>query len=211
MRTLPLLALCLGFVTAAGCGKSNPAPSGGEGRTVPAGRPDDTPPAIPGGEQFENPNYKLWDRFPVGTCVTQRTTTENEDNTAKTVTTIKYTLKQKADDYLLLESQATTVHYTGRTETNPPDETKIRKTFTLPPGAKPPTPPKAESGTETLTVAGKEYQTRWVKGKDHTEAGELLSQTWSSDEMPGGLVKSVSKVPAKRATITVEVIDVKIP
>ena len=60
-------------------------------------------------------------------------------------------------------------------------------------------------------MLGKTYKTTWTKSKDFTEAGELTIQNWTSPDMPGGLVRSVSKVPAKKATITVEVTEVKIP
>lgn len=151
-------------------------------------------------------------RAGAGSVVVHRTTTENENNkTEKTVTTIVYALKQKTDDFIVVESQATTVHYTGRVETNPPSETKTRKTFSLPPGAKRPEPKKAEEGTEELTVAGKRYKATWTREKSSTEAGDLFAQTWSSAEIPGGLLKSVSKVPSKKATITVEVTEVVIP
>jgi hypothetical protein len=210
MRTVAALVYCVGLILIAGCGQSNTTPIPPVAVTI---QPDDGPVPIPGGEHIESPVYKLWARFPVGSRVTQRTTTENESNTEKTVTTIAYTLKQKTDEYVVVESQATTNHYDGRVEKNPPSETKTRKLFTLPPGAKKPDGFKGqrEEGEEALQVAGKDYKTKWFKSKDFTEAGELLSQTWTSEEMPGGLVKSVSKVAAKKATITVEVTAVTIP
>ncbi|HVL11198.1 MAG TPA: hypothetical protein VM529_01445 [Gemmata sp.] len=184
--------------------------------------PDDAiiPPDIqnrpaPSGETVENPTYKLWAGFPTGSSVTQRTTTENEDNTEKTVTTITYTLKERTDDHIVVESKATTVHYTDRVEENPPDQVKTLKVLPLPPGVKKEdwgkSPQGAETGEETLTVLGKEYKCSWVKTKGFTEAGDIYTQNWSSRQMPGGLVRSVSKVPAKKATITVEVTEVKIP
>jgi hypothetical protein len=167
--------------------------------------------SLQGGESFENPVYKRWANFPTGTTVTQRTTTANADSPLKTVTEIIYTLKEKKDDSIVVEFVATTTHTDGRSEKNPPQENNVRKTFVLPPGVKKPPDRKSDEGEESLTVAGRVFKTRWYKGKDFTEAGELSSQTWSSDEMPGGLVKSVSQVPARRATITVEVIEVTIP
>ncbi|AWM37472.1 hypothetical protein GobsT_45590 [Gemmata obscuriglobus] len=204
MRAL-FVVICSGGLTALiGCGK--PAPPAA------AVVPDAEPPPIPGGQTFESPVYKLWAKFPVGSRVVQRTTTENEDNkTEKTVTTISYTLKQKTDEFIVVESQATTTHYTGRVETNPASETKTRKMFSLPPGVKQPEPKKAEEGAENLTVAGKSYKATWTREKGFTEAGDSFTQTWSSDEVPGGLLRSVSKVPSKKATITVEVTEIAIP
>ena len=204
MRSVVSFIFSVGIAALVGCGKPA-APA----VTI---EPGADPGLVTGGESFENPGYKLWAKFPVGSRVVQKTTTETEDNTTgKTVTTISYTLKQKTDDFIVVESQATTAHYTGRVETNPPSETKTRKMFTLPPGVKKPEPKTEEQGEEELTVAGKAYHTKWSKTKDSTEAGPLFLQTWTSEEVPGGLVKSISKVPAKKATITVEVTEVKIP
>lgn len=204
MRVSFAVVCAAALAALAGCGKP-PAP-------VPAPGPSDEPAPIPGGEQFESPVYKLWAKFPVGSRVVQKSTTENEDNkTEKTVTTITYALKQKTDEFIVVESQATTVHYTGRVETNPSAEAKTKKFFTLPPGVKRPEPKKAEEGEDELKVAGKGYKAKWTKEKSYTEAGDLFAQTWTSDDIPGGLLKSVSKVPSKKATITVEVTEVTIP
>ncbi len=208
MRSAVLLALLA--LLASGCGSKSGIPA--RAADARASKPDDRPTPIPGGETFESPVYKMWAKFPAGTTVTRRTTTENEDSPLKTVTSIVYMLKEKTDDSVVVEFVATTTHPDGRVERNPPQENKTRRTFSLPPGIKRDTEKKnQESGEETFKVAGREFKTKWYKSKDFTEAGELVSQTWSSEDMPGGLVKSVSKVPAKRATITVEVTEVRIP
>jgi hypothetical protein len=211
MRSLILLAAFLGVVPATGCGH---APSNANSSiTLGSDRAIDDSPRPAEGEARPNPLYTRWAGFPVGASVTQRTTTENEDSPLKTVTTIVYTLIEKTDEHVVIEFAATTIHPDGRVETNPPERRTNRKSFTLPPGTKKNEPKhaKPEEGEETLTVAGKPYRTSWVRGKDFTEAGELYSQTWSSSEIPGGLVRSVARVPAKRATITVEVVEVAIP
>jgi hypothetical protein len=209
-RLLVLAAVSAVLPAAAGCGSKGET----AGAAPPAAVAEHTGPP-PAGERVENPTYKLWANFPAGTSVTQRTTTENENNTQKTVTTITYTLREKTDDRVVVESRATTVHYTGRVEENPPAAVTTRRYLTLPPGAgkedwgKPPA--GQEEGEEVVTAAGKEYKARWYKSQDTTDAGPLYAQTWTSADIPGGLVKSVSKVPAKQATITVEVTHVHIP
>lgn len=209
MRLVTLIAL-IGFLAAAvGCGtKGNDAPAP---RIV--AKPDDDPPPIPDGETFDDPTYKVWARFPPGTSVTQRTTTENEETKQQTVTTITYTLKERTDRHVLIEFQAKTTHWDGRSEDNPPQELRYRKTYQLPKGAKKdaPAPKGVETGDEMLVVCGKEYATRWEKSNGQSDAGEIVTQTWSCPDIPGGLAKSVSTIPARKGKITVEVTEVKVP
>lgn len=200
-------ALVLVMLGALGCSSR----SGEHSRVGTQPTQDISPPMTPAGESFDNPIYKRWAQFPVGSAVVQRTTTENRDSPLKTVTDIRYTLKEKTADHLVVEFVATTKHPDGRVEKNPPQDNRVQRQFTLPVGAKKAPERKSEEGEESLTIAGRVYSAKWYKGKDFTEAGELTSQTWSCEEMPGGLVKSISQVAARRATITVEVTEVHIP
>ena len=66
-------------------------------------------------------------------------------------------------------------------------------------------------GTETITVRGKQYSTRWYKAKGRVEAGETDTQTWYCDDVPGGLVRSVHRIPAIKKTVTTELVEVRRP
>lgn len=207
---LPILILL--FIALAGCGV-RPAVTpqeNGQGSLV-----EKHALPMPAGEWVEHPLARPWTGFPVGTTVTQTTTTENEDNPAKTVTTIVFHLKEKTDQHVIVESQATTVHYTGRVETNPPREMKAPLQMPLPSGmtleAWKKQTPQGQGTPEKITILRKEYDAYRHQSKDRTEAGELSITAWTSPQIPGELLKSVSKVPAKRATITLEVTAVTIP
>jgi hypothetical protein len=208
MRLLTALLL-FAAVAVAGCGQSDAGPRDAV--------PDDAdvPKASHVGEMVESPSYKLWARFPVGTSVTQRTTTENARFKGKTVTTIVYTVKENDDDHVTVETQATTVRYHGVVEKNPAAVVSYKKMVPLPEGFKKedwgkPTK-EAEAGEEEITVLGKAYKTKWAKRKGRTDAGQETTQTWTSDEMPGGLVKSVTVVPKVQHKSTVEVIKLHVP
>ncbi|MCI0704948.1 MAG: hypothetical protein L0241_28135 [Planctomycetia bacterium] len=211
MRSVPLFLLCVTLL-AAGCGsKGDNAP----GVAARDSDPQGTLPAPTPGELVEHPTYKMWAKFAPGTTITQKTTTDSENSPGQTVTTIVYSLKEKTDDHILLESQATTVYHGGRVEKNPPNTVKTPRLIPLPPGVKKedwgkPTD-KQETGEEVVTAAGKQYKAKWYKSKGSTDAGELFTTTWTSTEMPGGLVKSVSEVPAVKETTTIEVVEVKLP
>lgn len=207
MRTLA--AVSFAALLLAGCGRGGPLPD-----APPAPKPEPvapTPPAPPPpvGERIEHPSYKLWGRFPVGASVTQTTTTRQIDKPDKTVTTIVFTLKAKTDDALVVESQATTAYADGREQANPAEEFTYARWIAPPPGVKKEERPAAP--LEDVTVLGRTFACRKTEVKNPTDAGEMRTETWSSDAMPGGLVKSVSVVPKVNVTSTVEVTELKLP
>ena len=68
---------------------------------------------------------------------------------------------------------------------------------------------KKEEGKETLKIGGVEVKTTWMKYKSKTPTGEHEGQTWLSEDVPGGLVKSVSK--AGDVSTKTELIEIKKP
>jgi hypothetical protein len=193
----------LAAVLALGCGSSPtlPAPT----------TPPDHVVVVPAGPTMENPQYANWARFPVGTRATQKSVTTTEPN--QTVTTTTYTLVEKKDDVLVVEMKAFTKRWDGIEIDNPPEKLRVVKTIAVPPGYEPGRKPKGviEEGEETITVSGKEYKTKWYKGKDSVEGGAVVTQNWSSDDAPGGLVKSVVSIPKQKQTTVIELVAVKLP
>ena len=212
MRVVFLFALAVAPI---GCGaKSDPTPN-------PAiALPDSNPHAIvvpkpPAGELVEHHSYKLWATFPKGTTVTQRTITDSKKSAGHTETTIVYALKDKGDDFVVVESQATTKYADGRTEKNPPSDTRTPRFIALPPGIKredwgKPTE-KGARGEETLKVLAREFKCEWTESKGTTDAGAFVQRVWTSAAMPGGLVKSVTEIKAVEETTTIEVTALTIP
>jgi hypothetical protein len=192
------------LAAALGCGQPASGPA------LPTVPPDHVVVA-PKGETMENPQYTSWARFPVGTKAVQKSVTTTEPN--KTVTTTSYSLVEKKDDVLVVEMQVHTVWWDGHVEDNPPEKLRVVKTIGVPPGYKPGQKPKGvtEEGEETLTMAGREFKTKWYKGRDNVEGGAVESQNWSSDEAPGGLVKSVVRIPKQKQTTVIELVEVKVP
>jgi hypothetical protein len=162
----------------------------------------------------DHPLYLQWGNFPIGTTVVRRTTTDSELTPGMTVTTIVHTLTEKDDKYIVVETQATTEYHDGRVEKNPPDVVRTPRKVALPNGVKREEwgKPKGQAAAEEeVTAAGKTYRARRFESKGSTDAGELYQTVWSADDMPGGLVKSVSKVPKVEETTTIEVTEVKVP
>jgi hypothetical protein len=66
-------------------------------------------------------------------------------------------------------------------------------------------------GKETLTIGGREYAATWYESKGTTEAGESIARTWISDEAPGRVLKSTTRVPKVEKEIVEELVEVKRP
>lgn len=207
MHPLRMVALILAVSPAlGGCGSGTTA---GKASAVAVADPAASP-----GERVENPLYTSWSGFKKGTSVKYREVTASAGGT-KSVLTKTYTLTDLTPELATVEMQVTTHDPDGKKTENPPLPFKNVKMVTLPPGTKKSEMGKAgpllEEGAEAVQLAGKQYKTTWYKTKGHTEAGELLIQIWSSGEVPGGLVKSVSRLVDGRSTTTVELVEVKIP
>ncbi len=214
MRDLRLIivAILISIVTL-GCGikiNKNPEVASKTNETD----SDPNKPTTPA-ELVEHPSYKLWCNFAPGAQVTQKTTTDSANTPGQTVTTIVYTLKEKSRDHVLVETQATTVFHGGRVEANPPSTVRTPRLIPLPPGASKESWGKskdnAEEGEESVAIAGKAYPAKWRKSKGSTDAGELFTTIWTSPEIPGGLAKSLTTVPAVNEITTIEVTNVVVP
>jgi hypothetical protein len=218
MRTPLLLALIPSLLLAAGCGARNADPAAEPIRTavqVEEGPRSDRLPGTPSGEAIENPQYRSWAAFKPGTTVARRSTTEAAGEEGKTVTTTTDTLLEVTDTLVKIRTRTHSRRYDGFEAENPPDEYTIARLIPLPPGVSKVNFGKpargGEEGEETVAVAGKEYRTRWHTGKDRNEAGEVEVRVWSSNEVPGGLVKSVTRIPAIGKTTTIELVEVRTP
>ncbi len=212
MRTLTKIVLFLAFVSFFGCGKDKPA-----ARVVVADEDDDAParttvaPIAPR-EHVDSPLYKSWSAFKKGTTVTHRTVTGSGDY--QTITTTTSTLAELSDEHAVVETQATVKRHDGTVLNNPPERFTNPRRIPLAPGVKKEDFGKAgqiDEGEATLDVGGKTYKTKWTKSKDRIESGAVFSTTWTCDEVPGGIVKSITEVPAIGKKTTVELVEVKTP
>ncbi|QEL20343.1 hypothetical protein [Limnoglobus roseus] len=158
-------------------------------------------------EPFENPTYKQWAAFKPGATATVKT--ESEFNNMKSEVTIISKLVEVGKDKLVLET-TTVSKFNGMEFKQPPTKQDVLKTIDLPktpatgdkPKDKSEDPKgKTEEGTETLKVGGQDVKTKWVKYKNKTTDGEVESQTWMSDEVPGQIVKSVTKTATVKTTM----------
>lgn len=205
-RTYSLACGLLALAFAAGCG-SKPTPS-----PVLLTPEEQAKLSAPAAEQVENPQYRNWAKFPVGTTLTRKMTTDSAKSEGMTVTTFTFKITEKTDEVVLVESQATTEYHGGRVEKNPPVTDRHPRQIALPDGIKKEDWGKPKGGVEeNVTVLGRAYKARKTESKGSTDAGELTQTLWSSEDIPGGLVKSVQRVPKVDETTTIEVTELTIP
>ena len=120
------------------------------------------------------------------------------------------------DDKLVLDTSSMT-KVNGMEIKSPVVKRDVPKTFTIPKVEKPKDDPKVEKpkteeGTETLKVGGVEVKAKWYKVTQDVMGTKTNSQTWTSDDVPGGLVKMVTKTSGTvEGTITMEVVEFKKP
>jgi hypothetical protein len=166
-------------------------------------------------EQVENPQYASWAAFAPGTKAVLRSVTETAGNSAVTTTTKTYRLVSLTSEHAVIDITVRTKRYDGAAIDNPPERFTFPKLMPLPPGvvkADFGKPSAAQArGEESVTIGDKAYSTTWHEGKDRNEAGEVFVKVWTSPAVPGGLVKSVSRIPDIGKSTTIELVEVVLP
>lgn len=170
-------------------------------------------PPVPAGK-LPNPAYASWAKFPVGTAVTIKVA--NDSAGQKSESTMTSTLleltAEKATVEMVIVSKAGGQEYRA-----PPQKQEQARTLDAPPGYD----PKAkapeieglvEQGEKKITLAGKEYKASYAKIKRKTGDIDVTSKIWTSDEVPGTMLKSLSTVGGQYPTTsTMELVEVKKP
>lgn len=168
---------------------------------------------VSGQTTIDNPVYKNWNKFPVGTSVSYRSTTTSEG--FRNVQEYTLELKAKGPDRITIEKRLSVIDSNGIRMNYPAMTSENPRQYKLSKGATPPSeqnqPGLKGEGEEELEIIDRKIKTRWFKATTKVEAGEMDTQSWSSDEVPGGLVKAINATPATGSVNTVEIIGLKIP
>lgn len=164
-------------------------------------------------EVAENPVYKNWEKFPVGSSVTYRSITKTPDFEAIQEYTL--VLKDKTPDRVVIEKQLTSIDPQGNRTTYPAMTSENPKVYKLPKGVKveknKKQPGLKGEGEEELEILGRKIKAQWFKATSKVEAGDTHTSSWSSAEIPGGLIKAENDTPATKSLNTVELISMTIP
>ncbi len=156
------------------------------------------------GQASKTADKHPWAGFKPGSWVKIKSTTLTDvaGNKMSTITETKMTLLEKTADKVVLENEMTMMGQTTKT--------KFEMPLTGPKAAATP-PAKAgvvpKLGSDTVTVAGKSLACKTVEMEMETGGMKIQSKTWTSEQVPGALVKSVSTHKAGQTTS--EVVDFK--
>lgn len=190
-----------------GCGSQSSRP--GSVLVDSVERSDPSAPSV----EVDNPQYLSWASFKKGTQIEYRMVTTAHGREGTTTTTTIYTLIERQAEFLEIEMRARTDRYDGAIVENPPEVLRSARRVKLPPGVLPEHygVQRDSAPREPIVVAGKAYPTRYSQTRDRNEAGEVEVQTWTSPEVPGGLVRSVTNTPAIGKTTTLTLVRVTLP
>jgi hypothetical protein len=168
--------------------------------------------AVSRAEPMENPEFASWSKFKPGTSLTMKTVSQLKDIKSEVKVTTK--LVEVGAEKLVLEMESISV-LNGMEFKAPAMKRDVPKTVDVPKTpeqavAKPGKPEgTTEEGTETVKVSGTEVKTKWFKYKSKANGVEVDGQTWTSDEIPGGMVKMLTN--AGETKMTMEVVEFKKP
>lgn len=165
-------------------------------------------------DTIDNPNYKSWAGQKVGTVVTLNMVTEAGAN--KSDVMMAYTLVALTAEGATVEL-VMTVKTAGMEIKTPARKIENTKVVELPPGRgkdyfeKP--DGLVEQGTETVTVDGVAYKTKWMTTKANAAGVEAEGKLWEADDVPNMTVKLESKVKimGMLSTTTMTLVSVKKP
>jgi hypothetical protein len=166
-------------------------------------------------EKIANPEFAQWSKFKKGTSVTLKTVSEAAG--VRGEMTITMTLVEVGADKLVVATSST-AKANGMEFNSPPMNRDVPRIIELPKGVKKETlenykpEGKYEEGTETLKVAGVEVKTKWYKYKFESEGVKSEGKMWTSDEVPGWVVKTEATTSgAVASTMKTELVEFKKP
>jgi len=142
-------------------------------------------------EMVENPQYKVWSKFGVGSSST--VSGEWTFNNQKMTMSSARKLTEKTDDHVTLEV-IDTMDFGGQARTMPARKVNVpaqaeKKDVT-------------EAGSEDVTAAGKTFSCKIYEMKDIASAHpETKVRFWINPEVPGGIVKMLINSPHGEMTM----------
>lgn len=179
------------LVGAAGCERSGPGPEPAGG-PAPAPAVADGPAGRPSPDWLENPEYRHWTQFPVGTTVVREKQVTSDGGAVHVTTTLK--LVEKSDRQVTVESLVRVVRDGQPLPTNPPQPLVYPARFPLPEGLEAaaferPSLKARPAGTEALKIGPQEFLAEVFTWQEVNETGPMQVTYWRHDQVPGRMVR----------------------
>jgi hypothetical protein len=166
-------------------------------------------------DKVDNPEFANWSKFKKGTSVTLKSV--SSFNNMSSEASITSTLVEVGADKLVIE-MTSVVKSGGMEFKGEPMKRDVSKTVTLPKElkkedfAKGKPPGTYEEGTETLKIAGMDVKTKWYKYKADMDGTKTEAKMWTSEDVPGIMVKSeMTTSGAVTTKTTMEITELKKP
>ena len=191
-----VLVLVLAFGSSLwACGGSEEAPK------------DSGPVKSSGATASKSASTNPWGGFKVGSFVKTKTTVSAQmmGRSTDTTTEMKTTLAELTADKAVLDIETTVMGNTTKTRTEIPLTGAVKTGATAGGQTQNPT-----TGTDNVVVAGKSLACKTIEVETDSAGSKVKTKTWTSDEIPGFMVKSVSTTSgAMNSTTTIEAVDFK--
>jgi hypothetical protein len=162
-----------------------------------------------GSSASKSPSANPWGSFKVGSFVKTKTTvsTQMMGRTTDTSTETRTTLADLTADKAVLDIETTVMGNTTKTRTEIPLTGALQSSPLATSSAQ---GQNLTTGTDNIVVAGKSLECKTTEFETNSAGSQIKTKTWTSDQIPGFLVKSVStSTGAMTSTTTVETIDFK--
>ncbi|HEY4328744.1 MAG TPA: hypothetical protein VGN88_03340 [Phycisphaerae bacterium] len=141
-------------------------------------------------DQIDNPQYKSWAKYKAGTSITLSMVSDMAGNKTEMQTTT--TLLEITADKAVVESKMS-MNAGGQKMDMPATKTEVAAKIDKPAvatTAPATTAPDVKQSTDTLTVSGTAIKCNVTESKSSANGMNTNSKVWTSDQVPGGLVKS---------------------
>ncbi|MBN2560732.1 MAG: hypothetical protein JXQ75_07375 [Phycisphaerae bacterium] len=146
----------------------------------------------------DSPEYKHWSQFKPGSqSVFKTVSTMMGQKSESTMTT---TLKELTAEYAIVEIEIVAT-IAGKNHTMPKQKRKVPAKVSKEEAKKQLEPEgKIKEGKEDLEVAGKKIKTKWIEMVTKHGDSTMESKIWTSDEVPGQVVKTLTKMKGPTTT-----------
>lgn len=142
-------------------------------------------------EQVDNPNYKMWSNFKPGSWARYNVVTDGGAFKSELVMTMK--LVEVTPEKVVLETSST-INAGGQKIDTPAQKTEIPAKVEKKEGGNANADVTSkEVGEEDVAVSGKSYKCKVQETTGKSAGGSFNGKTWSSEQVPGGTVKVMSK------------------